>query len=246
MSSNKEYDLIFSIGEACSCTSVLRALNLQQASYPFDWLFGSDFLGRCNILINDFDRFIEKNDLEYSYEERSISCVAYHNVFNDITFNHDFLKSVEFNAMYEDVKQKYERRIKRLLSKISEAQKFLIVYVEVPSSSHIRVENDEILKGYEILRQKFGNKVDLLYIKNEKCAKKVQTFDNVVIISLDYKAHNAQFDYEVKMDNLKKALEGYRLKMPFVYLVRLKLLKFFIKIIPGKKNRQYWRKKYHV
>ena len=57
----KKYDLIFSIGEACSCTSALRLAKLQFKSYPLDWLFGSDFIGRCKILASQFEHFIGKN-----------------------------------------------------------------------------------------------------------------------------------------------------------------------------------------
>lgn len=39
----KKYDLIFSIGEACSCAEVLRESRLRFYSYPFDWLYGSTF-----------------------------------------------------------------------------------------------------------------------------------------------------------------------------------------------------------
>ena len=50
----KKYDFVFSIGEACSCTQVLRQQGLQNASYPFDWLFGSTLVKRCEILANEF------------------------------------------------------------------------------------------------------------------------------------------------------------------------------------------------
>lgn len=87
----QKYDFVFSIGEACSCTQILRQQGLQKASYPFDWLFGSTFVKRCELLASEFKDFIRKEDLEFSYEERSIKCYAYHNKLNGITFNHDFL-----------------------------------------------------------------------------------------------------------------------------------------------------------
>ena len=40
--SKQHYDFVFSLGQACSCSSSLRAAKLQYASYPFDWLYGSD------------------------------------------------------------------------------------------------------------------------------------------------------------------------------------------------------------
>lgn len=31
-----KYDLIFSMGEACSCSDLIRSINYQNYSYPFD------------------------------------------------------------------------------------------------------------------------------------------------------------------------------------------------------------------
>ena len=36
----------------------------------------------------------------------------------DIVFNHDFLKSLDFEEAYPLVKEKYDRRIRRLLEKL--------------------------------------------------------------------------------------------------------------------------------
>lgn len=40
---NQKFDLIFSIGEDCACSSYLRRYNLQDYSYPFDWLTKATF-----------------------------------------------------------------------------------------------------------------------------------------------------------------------------------------------------------
>ena len=128
MSSNKKkYDLVFSLGAACSCAQTLIGANLRQFSSPFDWLFGSDFSGRCEILSSNFQRFLEEKDLTYSYSERSVSCDAYYNNYNSLTFNHDFETKKELKETYPAVKEKYDRRINRLLQKIQKANSILIV-----------------------------------------------------------------------------------------------------------------------
>ena len=45
-----KYDLIFSMGEACSCSEAIRRLNYQDFSYPFDWVANLTFLER-NIML---------------------------------------------------------------------------------------------------------------------------------------------------------------------------------------------------
>lgn len=119
-------------------------------------------------MASEFKDFIRKEDLEFSYEERSIKCYAYHNKLNGITFNHDFLKTLEFDEAYPLVKEKYDRRIKRLLEKIRNSNSVLAVYLEAPTTNHSEISNQEILQGYSILKEKFGDKINLLYIKNSE------------------------------------------------------------------------------
>lgn len=90
----KVYDLIFSIGEACSCTQILRQVELQDFSYPLDWLFGASFTDRIKIVASKFENFFNKDDLIYAYTEEAVPFDAYKNTLNDMTFNHDFPKNV--------------------------------------------------------------------------------------------------------------------------------------------------------
>ena len=244
----KDFDLIFSIGEACSCTQTLRKHNLQVYSYPFDWLFGSDFVARCSLLAGKFENFIEKADLEYSHEERSIKCQAYHNKRNDLTFNHDFLKTIPFDKAYEIVREKYNRRISRLLKKINKSKSVLVVFMEVPYTVHEEVKNEDIIKGYNILKDAFGDKINLLYIKNTTDAKKTEFFENNKIIkkSLYYKEYDKDFDIMVNFKNLEEVFSEYRLNLPLGYLLKKKIIKILVCIIPVKSVRENLRKKYHV
>lgn len=225
----KKYDFIFSIGEACSCTQILRHLGLQNASYPFDWLFGSTFIGRCKILTEEFKDFIRKEDLEYSHEERSLKCNAYYNKLNDIVFNHDFLKSLDFEDAYPLVKEKYDRRIRRLLEKIKNSNSVLAVYLEIPTTNHVEVTNEEILQGYSILKEKFGDKINLLYIKNSKCETKIERFENDKIIKVigDYKKIDTKLDYKVKKMKLVSIFNKIGFNRWF-YICKNEVLRFLI------------------
>lgn len=246
----KTYDLIFSIGEACSCTAALRASGLQIASYPFDWLFGSDFIGRCKILASFFERFIEEQDLEYTYSERSISCDAYHNKYNDLTFNHDFLSGKDLSETYPLVKEKYDRRIHRLLSQINKSKKILVVYIETPVKNHIRVLNKDLVGGLEIIKHSFPDKdIDLLYCLNSADDYKVYKLaDNITVFSTNYKSDNINdLDYVVNPFVLKKILvKNYRLNLPMKYKINKFILRKLINFIPIKHIRHKLRNKYHV
>lgn len=233
----KKYDFVFSIGEACSCTQVLRQQGLQNASYPFDWLFGSTLVKRCEILANEFKDFIRKEDLEFSYEERSVKCYAYHNKLNGITFNHDFLKSLEFDEAYPLVKEKYDRRIKRLLKRIENSNSVLVVYLESPITNHPDISNEEILQGYSILKEKFGDKINLLYIKNSKQEVVIEEFEDgkITKVSGDYKKYGAEFDWQIKKSKVVSIFCKVGIDRRF-YVCKNEVLRFLIKKLPISKN----------
>lgn len=247
----KEYDIVFSIGEACSCSSSLRASDLQEASYPLDWVFGEDFIGRCKILASEFRDYINKEDLEYTYSERSIKCKAYHNKLNDLTFNHDFLENVPFDEMYDKVFEKYQRRINRVLDKIKNSKKILIVYIETPVLNHEIISDEDIIRGVDIVLNKFkkeDNTIDFLYMQNTKGEYKEKLIkENILKIECDYKDHNSDIDFVVDFKVLKKVLKNlYKLKVPRFYYFNKKIKKFLVNFVPKKALRHKLRVKYHL
>ena len=247
-----KYDLIFSLGEACSCTQALRKSDLQYASYPLDWLFGSNFNGRMDILVSDFNKFIEQSDLQYSYSERSISCDAYLNNKNQITFNHDFPTGVPLEESYPMVAEKYQRRINRLLDNIKNADSVLIVYIETPNNKNHTSDKD-IICGWEKIKEKYFNKkIDLLYFMNDttlppKSVKKENITPNITKVTANYKNQAPNVvPYAVDNDVLKSVLKQYSLKTPLGFKIKQITKKILIKLIPIKSIRKNLRKKYHV
>ncbi len=244
-----KYDLIFGIGEACSCSQLLRVNFLQFVSYPLDWLFGTDFIGRCKILANDFNNFINKDDLEYAFVEKSINCNAYHNKYNDITFNHDFRKDIPFDEMYNQVKEKYARRITRLIDDIEKSNKILVVYLEIPTINHNLISEEDIIKGFNLIKKRYPEKdIDLIYIKNSNIAKleTKQLTKNITFFKCNYKNNKSEFDNDVEFSKLNMIIKQYCLNKSFNKVLKMNFLRFGIRIIPNKKVRQNLRKKYHI
>lgn len=245
----RSYDFIFGTGAACSCTALLRTAQLQFASYPFDWLYGGTFVDRCRILANRFDRFIELQDLSYSYMERSISCTAYHNDFNGITFNHDFLKDVPIEKSYPAVREKYNRRIHRLLSGIESSSSVLIVYLETPDNE-THAADAHLIEGYDLLKEAFpGIDIDILYI----CHSVRKTSDEEVSphirrIYFDYKDEKRpESSYAVDAKRLMPLMREYRLlHVSTWFRVKRLLLKICFECIPVRKWRKGLRRKFHI
>lgn len=249
----KQYDFIFGIGEACSCTEVLRRSGLQFASYPFDWLFGADFNKRVDILLSSFSRWLGIRDLIYLHCNNGDTknlCDIYKNEYTGIVFNHDFPAGVPLEKSFEAVAGKYKRRINRLLAEINKAKKILIVCIETPNCAK-STSDEEILDGYLKLNAKYSNKgIDLIYLKNDASLKvpEYQRLNaNVLKIKADYKNKSLQaLPYQVNHKFLCKILHNYRLKLPFMFRIKIYFLKTFISFIPISKYRKSLRKKYHV
>ena len=244
----RKFDLIFSLGEACSSSETLRRNLLQLESYPFDWLYGSDFIGRCHILTNNFENFIEKENLEYAHEERSIKCIAYRNKSNDITFNHDFSKELPFDGAYGQVKQKYTRRITRLLKKIQNSKDVLAVWLEIPSANHKTTTNQEIIDGFNILKSKFGEKINLLYVANhsEKYFEQDLGNDKITKITLPYKKPDDDFDHLINHKKLARVFRKYTLKLPFGSAFKQRVIRVLVRLIPKRSIRNNLKKKFHI
>lgn len=251
MNTKKRYDFIFSLGAACSCTSMLRMCGLQKASYPFDWLFGSNFSKRIDILLNNFENFFEKNLLEYSYQEVNANCNAYHNTLTDITFNHDFNINKDFDSEFKRNKEKYTRRIKRLYKNIKNAKSILIVYIQTPTTNQGPPPNDnEIISKREKILNRFKNKkIDILYLINEVNSEtKIEELnENITKITMDYKDKTEGCpDYSPDCIKLKEIFDNYELITPRKEKIKKKITKFLINFVPSKNKRKELREKYHV
>lgn len=224
MSFKQKYDLIFSLGEACSCSSALRRANLQITSFPFDWLFGAKFLDRVKILTNDFKDLIRCEDLKYKGNNNIPThlCSIYENKSNGIIFNHDILESEKFEEVIDEVIKKYERRAKRLIDKGLNSKKILAVYIDSPGAKWVEKDENDFIEGQKLLQSKFPNaKTDLLVLRWKKgLSIKKKEFtrinDNIIRYSFDYQFHHKKkvvADYVVDEKMLMEIFKKYELNM---------------------------------
>ena len=99
----KTFDLIFGIGENCDTSLILRRNNLQTNSYPFDWLANSKFGNNIDIIINKFNDFFNKEDLEIVLNSNNQVNDCYYNKRNQLFFVHDFPIGKNFEKQYQFV-----------------------------------------------------------------------------------------------------------------------------------------------
>lgn len=249
----RKYDFIFSLGAACSCTQMLRKAQLQFASFPLDWLFGSDFENRVDIVISRFDRFLEEKDLSYVFSERSISCDAYRNAFNGLTFNHDFETGKELKDTFPAVKEKYDRRIKRLLDRIDQAKSVLGVFIETPDSGISKYSRQDLENIHAKLQKAFPDKrFDLLYISPDTTMKHGElnispslSDDGLMWYVSEYGYNQPDVPaYSPDSHVLLKILKRYKLNLPLSFRMKRLLQRLYIRLIPLKSVRKKLRHKY--
>ena len=243
----KTYDLIFSAGEACFCSILLRKELLQVESFPFDWLGGSNFSKKCEILTTNFDRFFEKEDLIACDGETNENSFAYKNTYSNIVFKHDFPKNLSFDESYELAKEKYNRRIERLYNRIKESKSVLIVFMEIPVSGREKIADNELIELFNSLRDCFGEKINVLYLENSLSENsKMEITQGLTKITCNYKDTKSECDHASNKKVIRKILKQYRLKLPLLYRLKMNLIRLILNIIPDEKSREHIRKKYHI
>ena len=168
----KQYDCVFSLGEACFIAIHLRKNGLRMFSGPFDWMYGSNFKTRCDILASKFENYFNKEDLEFKEYRETNKMVTYRNKRTDIHYNHDFHSDLPFDYEYNIVKEKYDRRINRLLKIISTAKNVLICYGDLANSKNGAKSDTEIVDCIKKLNEVYAPaKIEMLYVKHNKNIK---------------------------------------------------------------------------
>ena len=249
-----KFDLIISIGSDCACTSYLRRCNLQYNSYPFDWLTNAPFENRIELLVNDFKDFMNFDDLEIMQKPTQINADSGHDYYmnkrNNFYFWHDFPAKTSLIDSFQEINEKYKRRIKRLYDEINQSEKILFVWLSHSKNHNIY----EILSEYKKLKDKFNNKdVFLLIIENsEKETKEEYENNHVLIIHQDTISNDKKHHYDPTMGNKTNNLRIFKkiklktnIQQQFKRLI-YKIIMVFISLIPYRKKRQSLKSKINM
>ena len=207
---DKKYDLVFGVGGACACTQNLRKNKLQFSSYPYDWLFGMSLLNRVKLLADNYEHFIDFEDLQDA-DRRNRSkenpCEVFYNTRNEIYFNHDFSYGKPLEETYPAVKEKYDRRIKRQFQQIMSSKKVLVVYLQSPHDRE-DVEEKTLIEAYEVLKNRFPEQeISLLYLfcNHDKKDYEIKNIsENVARVDFDYDAYDEKDPFSVNEDALMR------------------------------------------
>lgn len=130
----KKFDLICSLGGNCSAAHNLEYRDLRKFSLPFDWTYIKNENAIYNLaecFKNNFKNFFLKENLQEltgsEYNTSHINKVQYKDLKTDYYWVNHFNRKIENSEEYEKVKQKIDRRIKRLLYGIQRSNNILFI-----------------------------------------------------------------------------------------------------------------------
>lgn len=214
----EKYDLVFSIGAACSCSSLLRNCCLQFRSFPFDWLYGATLEERARMFVNEFRDWLPINAMECIGEQKieDIPKLVYKNSITGIVFNHDFPLNQSFEQSYPVVKARYNRRISRLLEMIRSSKRVLIVHLSTPDATQDYTD-EYLINVQKIISDCFPKvSIHLLHFYNidNKAPEKNKIespAQGIFTARFCYNAFNTKFPYHVNEQPLRKILLGIQM-----------------------------------
>lgn len=217
----KVYDMIIPIGANCGASMWLRTLDLQLASYPFDWVTGVDFQTKADLILNDCKGYCELADLEFIPKKpedyNDAHCDYYKSKDNGVCFVHDFPVGVPLEKSYPSVAAKYQRRVTRLYEAIRRAEKVLLFWF----TRMEQTPDDVIIRFQREVSQKFGKEIDLLVIEHDPSktntdkVEKTEPAPHIIRYSMDTNTP-VIITYQVlgHAQTIEPVLKQYALKRP--------------------------------
>lgn len=248
----KTYDLILSIGSRCKISYNLRRRKLQLESFPFDWIYVPRISLVDELFASNFQNFFLEENLRLRSKQPRFDEVD--DLATGMYSAHDFATDKSIHECYQEVMQKYKRRILKLNSRISKAERILMVY----GAEDNFFSDEEIIRQFALLQKRFfSKKLDLLYFylpEKMIAYDKTQLTPNVVKISFQ---KERVFEWQGNTELFDESLEDVKLALKTklvwytsqTYLKGLqkkymdKLLKFLSNLIFVKKYRKVFREK---
>lgn len=173
MDNNQNYDLVFSVGGNCAAAHNLQYKGLRKFSLPFDWTYivnDSALYKLAEGFKNNFKTFLLKENLEelapdkYSIDHKDK--IQYKDLKTEYYFVNHFVKPINNINEYNRVKNKFDKRAKRLIEFINKSNKILLI---LSTNFYVNIEPCRYL--INTLNEIFPNKTFHLRVLSFSCAK---------------------------------------------------------------------------
>lgn len=197
------YDLVFGLGQACSCSETLREAGLQLLSFPYDWVTNKcldadrsahDIRVRVREVCDGFSTWFGKNDFRFIHPLVDKRKDLFVSDRLDLVFNHDFPIGMPYDDAFELVRARYRRRADRLMQLIRAAGRVLVVRLDRPDQP-VPTEVEDCRHVRRELARAFPNaRFDLFLFSCEKG----RAFENRIEETVEDGFTRVTFDYRNK------------------------------------------------
>lgn len=244
MTGNKTvYDLVCSLGGSCATAHNLQIRNLRPCAYPFDWTYFTEVNSVYKLaesFKNNFSDILLKENLkELSINPEHSDKIQYQDLKTGIVWANHFKDKIENEKEYREVKQKIDRRCKRLLEHIQKANKILFIF-SLPFEMEIKVFEDFLAE----IKKIYPNKTIDLKIVCFSC-KETQNITKNSIELINNKRPINRYDF-VRTNFVWAFLDDIALFRTTKDKIRIAVCKFFINLCPFKLLIREMRKIYNV
>lgn len=242
----KQYDIIYSIGRDCACSMYLQSNKLRSTSGPMDWITTANFQERFEMLLNNFDGFINPDNFEFLPKNPNIAndenCDYYRNTKTHFDFYHDFPTGVPFSESFPSVYEKYNRRIKRFYDNINKKKKVLLVWF----SHYTRTPDSEILSLCNKFCKKIDKQIDFLIIEHTEnmfTPTKTKLSKNILKINMHTRDVYGTAPVQGNFDLVNnKVFKNYTINSKISIILHWFNIRILCTFIPVKKWRHNARK----
>lgn len=167
MKSLNSYNLICSLGANCSATFQIVYRKMRKYALPFDWTSMKEdecLYKMAEGFKNNFKDYMLRENLikleKKEHSEAHSDKVQFKDIYTKLYYYNHFEKDLDTDNEYEKVKNKFDKRVKRFLYKIKNAEKILFVL-----SSAVNFSTDAIYNLVDTLELLYPNKKINIHIK---------------------------------------------------------------------------------
>ncbi len=256
-----KYDIIIPMGCFCAAAQALKSVKKRSRSLPFDWIIPLSFERAVRFLETGFEGFFEKEDLK-KFEKDTKKHVGYINTRTNILFLHEFTDVSRFDEEYVLLREKYDRRIKRIYQTINDSKNILYLHIfKKEQFSHTPAE-EELEASLAKLREMYpGRHHRLLFINLADAEagrtgfEKRKTKNGDIDCYDCYRDQDAEYDenfpdYVYYKKNVESVLNLYKVRKnakDILKKISFKILDAVSRIIPNQHIRgkiRMWYKEY--
>lgn len=204
-----EYDYFFSLGEACPTAMILKKMGLRSFSGPFDWIGGLSFEERLDFLLSDVHLVLDTDEWEYQGnrfepEPRDI----YVNKRLNMLYPHDFPYNTPLEISAPIIKDRYERRLKRVRDVLRQNKTILFAYMAAKKDKDFDL--NRMAQACVHFNDSIKAKANMIYILNNDAilngeCKITHPNSFLTFVECAYSKKDGKADTEL----LQKIFEGY-------------------------------------